>query len=69
MYYLFFQKGTKEIKEINKLQQNLMKSKPVTEKNHFKNVIAFYPICVKCFKEKFVVFEFLNKKNRYKIDF
>lgn len=53
MYYLFYQKGIKEIKEINILQQNLMKSKPVIVKNHFKNLIAFYPICVIFFKEKY----------------
>lgn len=58
MYYLFFQKGFKEIKEIKKLQQNLMKSKPVTVKNHFKNLIAFYPICVKFFKEKYNQYNF-----------
>lgn len=58
MYYLFFQKRIKEIKEINKLQQNLMKSKPVTVKNHFKNWIAFYPICVKFLKEKYNQYNF-----------
>lgn len=55
---VFFQKRIKEIKAINKLQQNLMKSKPVTVKNHFKNLIAFYPICVKFFKEKYNQYNF-----------
>lgn len=35
MYY-FFHKGIKEIKERNKLQQNLMKPKPVAVKKSFK---------------------------------
>lgn len=63
MYYLFFQKGINEIKEINDLQQNLMKSKPVTVKNRFKNLIAFYSICVIFFKEKNN--HFLKKNNQH----
>lgn len=35
MYY-FFHKGIKEIKETNKLQQHLMKPKPVAVKKSFK---------------------------------
>lgn len=64
----FFQKGIKEIKEINKLQQNLMKSKPVTVKNHFKNLIAFYPICVIFFKEKYNQYNFFFKLSFYNFD-